>query len=92
MLIDIMNDSIEGPHDLAYDSEIQQHGGVEAVATHVCNLVFLDVKCLSGREVAIEMFQEVRKEQVNTSWKGAGGYLDLVTDDCSDKWLRFYVA
>lgn len=92
MLIYIMNDSIEGYHDLTYDAEIQERGGGEADATHLCNLVSLDFKCLSGREVTIEMLQEVRKEQGNTSWKGAGAYLDLVTDDRSNKWLRFYVG
>ncbi|KAI7773546.1 uncharacterized protein LA080_010410 [Diaporthe eres] len=65
MLTYIMNDSIEGYHDLAYDAELQERGGGEAVAKHLCNLVSLDFNCLFGREVTIEMLQEVRKEQFN---------------------------
>lgn len=92
MLVDIMNDSIEGFNELAYDAEVQDHGGVEVVAKHLCNLVSLEVKCLFGREVTTEMLQEVRKKQMTTSWEGAGGYLDFVTDDRRNSWLRFYVG
>lgn len=66
MRIDTMNDPIKRSRELAYDAEIQEHGGVETVAKHLCNVACLDDKCLSGREVTIEMLQEVRKEQVNT--------------------------
>lgn len=44
MLMDIMNDSIEGSNELAYNAEVQDHGGAEVVAKHLCNLVFLEVK------------------------------------------------
>jgi hypothetical protein len=81
MLVDIMNDLIEGSNELAYDAEIQEHGGVEAVAKHLCDLVSPEVKCLFGRKVTTQMLQEVRKEQMTASSKGAGGYLDFVTDD-----------
>lgn len=92
MLVDILNDSIEGSKELAYDAEVEDHGGVEAVAKHLCSLVSPEVKCLSGREVTTQMLQEVRQEQVTTPWKGAGGYLDFVTDDRRNDWLRFYAG
>jgi hypothetical protein len=92
MLVDIMNDLIEGSNELPYDAEVQDHGGVEAVAKHLFKLVSPEVKCLSGREVTTQMLQEVRKEQMTISWKGAGGYLDFVTDDRKNNWLRFYVG
>lgn len=77
MLVDILNDSIEGSNELAYDAEVQDHGGVEVVAKHLCNLVSPEVKCLSGREVTTEMLQEVRKKQMTTSRKGAVAILIL---------------
>ncbi|KAK1763475.1 hypothetical protein QBC33DRAFT_622894 [Phialemonium atrogriseum] len=89
ILTAVVDGKLPGSRSFPYREEIQAHGGVDLVADDLLRLMRPEVKDLQGQRVTREALDSIRLNQ-HEPWPTHIGYLDYVTDDRNDEYIRPY--